>query len=445
MLIARSENHSVEIELCRPGFNCVFFKSDDAGDLARNIVEIVKRPPDWSLQHERISAHVRSRYTLDLMCDGFMRLIKPYLNEQSAVGAPVRVAIAWKGLPYYAARVIAEAIRRRPSWQFTIISSRDEIPYKDTEELVGNRVHWIDAGTRTSWQALGEAEPDIFLITSWPHKAYRMLAIDAKRRHGTTVVSMVDNYLRYTPKQIGGFFYFRLVLRRLYSAMWVPGVYSKRFMRFLGVRHDDIYTGLYSADSDLFKPPAEDALRRGVIFVGQYVERKGLRNLAGAVKRMRKAGKMPDLLLYGQGPMRDELLAQGLRVEGFLQPGDLARAYQEASALVLPSYIDHWGVVAHEAARCGCLLLVTRQCGCSHELVEHGVNGFVMSRSSVREVMAALNWLEGLEPAALKKGRQESMRRAQAISPRDWADTLDILVRRFVPRTNVVPSEKTGS
>jgi glycosyltransferase involved in cell wall biosynthesis len=439
MLIADREQHSVEIELCRRGFNCEFFKSNDPSDLAEKIAELFVRPPVWSLQREQISSDVSSRYTLDLMCEGFMRMIQPHLNEHPAADAPVHVAIAWIGLPYYAARVIAEAMRRHPSWRFTIISSRDDVPYKNTEHFLGNAVHWIDPDKRTSWWRLGEPEPDIFLITSWPHTAYRGLAIDAKRRRDTVVVSMVDNYLRYTLKQLGGFFYFRMVLRPLYSAMWVPGSYSKKFMRFLGVDEANIYTGLYAADGDIFVPPPSDEPRRGIIFVGQYVKRKGLRNLAEAVLREREAGREPELCLIGQGPMREELLAQGLRVEKFLQPEDLARAYQRATALILPSYIDHWGVVVHEAARCGCLLLVTRQCGCSHELVEHGVNGYVMERSSVQEVLAALSWLAGLEPAAAEIGRKESVRRAELISPRHWADTLDKLVQRFVPRASAAP------
>jgi glycosyltransferase involved in cell wall biosynthesis len=444
MLIADGEQHSVEIELCRRGFNCEFFQSNDPRSLAEGLVEFVTRPPVWSLRRDDICADVRSRYTLDAMCDGFMRLFDPHVSDCPALAEPVHVAIAWIGLPYYAARVIAEVMRRHPSWRFTIISSRDNVPYKNTEDLVGNRVHWIDANKPTSWSELGEPEPDIFLITSWPHVAYQTLATEAKRNRDTVIVSMVDNYLRYTIKQFIGFFYFRIFLRPLYSAMWVPGEYSMRFMRFLGVVRDSIYTGLYAADGDIFSPPSPDAPRKGIVFVGQYVRRKGVSNLAAAVKHRAGSGQPLDLRLFGQGPLREELLAQGMRVEEFKQPRELAEIYRDAAALILPSYVDHWGVVVHEAALCGCLLLITRQCGCAHELVQHGVNGYVMSQSSSAEILAAIAWLEGLDATAVAKGRAESLRRARAISPQHWAETLDAMVVRFVPRVGVDPVQTPG-
>lgn len=77
MLIARDEKHSVEIELCRENFNCAFFPSDSPAALADTIVEFVSHPPAWSQRHEEISAALRASYTLDHMCDGFMRLFAP--------------------------------------------------------------------------------------------------------------------------------------------------------------------------------------------------------------------------------------------------------------------------------------------------------------------------------------------------------------------------------
>jgi glycosyltransferase involved in cell wall biosynthesis len=245
---------------------------------------------------------------------------------------------------------------------------------------------------------------------------------------------MVDNYLRFTPKQFVGYLYYRWALRPLFSAVWVPGSFSRKFMRFLGVPNEDIYEGLYSADTDVFCPPSGMGVRRGVAFVGQLVERKGVLDLAVAVEQLTQAGGDPEVRFIGHGVLRERLLAGGMKVEPFLQAPQLAKVYREVSALILPSKIDHWGVVVHEAALCGCLLIVTRQCGSVAEMVEHGVNGYVMKTSSVAEMAAALRWHQGLSREQIDCGRAESVQRGRMISPARWADTLDTLVGRFATR-----------
>jgi glycosyltransferase involved in cell wall biosynthesis len=440
LLFAREDLHSVEISLCELGFNSDSFRSDDPVALSKAIVSFAVQPPHWATKHQDICDRLKRTYTLDEMCSGFMRLFEPALRSYSPLNAPVHVSIAWMGLPYYAARVVQEAQKRHPEWRFTVISSHDSIPYKGIDKMVGGSVHWIDSNKDISWKDLNEPYPDLFVITSWPHRAFRRLAEEAKSRNSTHIVTMVDNYLRYTLKQVAGSFYFRLVLRNLYSAAWVPGRYSRRFMEFLGADPTAIYEGLYAADHDVFSPPDSSHDRRGIIYAGQLVARKGITTLIEALNSLRSTAEQPDIRFVGHGPLRSKIEAAGYPVDPFQQPAELAEFYRRANALILPSRIDHWGVVAHEAALCGCLLLVTRQSGCSAELVSHRLNGYVMESCSVHEIISAYRWLESLDQGAIEAARIESLRLARAISPARWADTLDQLVERFVvPERRAVP------
>jgi glycosyltransferase involved in cell wall biosynthesis len=430
MLIARGERHSVEIELCHSNVNCEFYPSDDREALTDLLVKFIATPPEWALRHGEISATVRNSYTLDRMCDGFATMFDRLTSVacRSRTEA-ISIVIAWVGLPYYAACVIAEAIARHPEFKFTVISSRDHASSDSVSEAIGQEVRWIPADTPISWKDLALEPPDLFIITSWPHVAYQALAREARSAGSTHIVSMVDNYLRYTLKQLAGFLYFRLRLRPLYSAMWVPGEYSRKFMRFLGVDKENIYTGLYAADPGTFSPPFSQVGREGLIFVGQFIRRKGVDQLALAAAKFRdRIG----LKLIGSGPMEGRLKTWGLAVERSKAPAELAEEYRRASALILPSRIDHWGVVIHEAALCGCLLLVTRQCGASCELVQHRANGYIMERSSAKEIEAAVSWLLGLTELEIARGRQLSIARARTISPARWVDTLEEILDRYV-------------
>lgn len=340
----------------------------------------------------------------------------------------MKIAIAWYGLPYYGAKCIAEAIRLNPEVDFVVISTRVGVPYEGIDDLVGGNVHWVDEDCSVRWSDLGGV-PDLFVTTSWSHKSYMMLTKEAKAGGRTRVVSMVDNFYIGTLKQWLGALYFRLNLRYIFDIMWVPGIRGVRFIRFLGMPSRRIVTGLYAADTEIFYPPDDSTNKRqDVVFVGQFIPRKGVHEIVEALQSIRGAKYRELLRLIGHGPLLSELSALGLRVEEFKQPWQLGGIYRSSDALLLPSKIDHWGVVAHEAALCGCLILATRQCACVDDLVTHGVNGYIMRNSSPDEILAAFSWLHGLAPEEKKLGRAHSVEKAAAFSPKRWAATLKKII-----------------
>jgi glycosyltransferase involved in cell wall biosynthesis len=63
---------------------------------------------------------------------------------------------------------------------------------------------------------------------------------------------------------------------------------------------------------------------------------------------------------------------------GFLNQGEIAKAYVAADALVLPSdYGETWGLVVNEAMACGLPAIVSDRVGCGPDLVVPGVTGQV--------------------------------------------------------------------
>lgn len=338
------------------------------------------------------------------------------------------IAIIWNGLPFYAANVIARARMHHPAHEFWIVSTPVGVPYVGIEELLGARVKWIDSTKKISWSEIQIPIPDVCIITSWNHKAYMALASEARAKRCAKIIAMVDNYFHGTFKQWGGAFYFRLRLRRLFSAMWVPGARGRKFMRFLGMSDPCIFEGLYTADPLIFYPPSISADRRQVIFVGQFIHRKGVGKIVEFLNTSDGKKWRECLRIIGHGPLEVELRSAGMPLEPFLQAAELGDAYRSANALLLPSEMDHWGVVVHEAALCGCLILATQQCGSVDDLVEHKKNGYIMRESSSLEIARAFEWLRGLSADQIKTGRQISMSKAAGFSPNLWADTLGKII-----------------
>lgn len=338
------------------------------------------------------------------------------------------ITILWYGLPYYAASCINAAIRSFPGHRIVVIATNVGVPYKDIDIACGVPVLWVDSKADLKWSDLGLDTPDVCVITSWNHRGYRALAVEAKKLKNAVVVSMVDNYFHGTLKQWAGAVYFRLRLRSLFDFMWVPGRRGRQFMRFLGMPDARILEGLYSASPAVFHDSGAPLTRDKVVFVGQFIYRKGVDRILDFLNTNAGGPWRNRIRMIGHGPLTEGLLAAGMQLEPFMQAEELADAYRGASALLLPSQMDHWGVVVHEAALCGCLILATKQCGAVDDLVEHEVNGYIMRESSSAEIARALEWLDGLSVEEINEGRRISVSKAAEFSPKRWADTLGQII-----------------
>jgi glycosyltransferase involved in cell wall biosynthesis len=340
-------------------------------------------------------------------------------RDRRGLGALSGIAIGWHGMPEYARRAIAALVRRCPGVRFTLLTTRsdDYHRYEAAREIAGVPVRVVDDARPQGWSALGEPLPDVFAFTSWDHPSYMRLATELRAAGGATVC-MMDNIANGRPRQWLGAVWFRLRFRRLFSHLLVPGARARAFGRLLGMPDDRIVEGLYGADEKVFAPDglnARESQRTGVLFVGQFITRKGVGALLHACRD--DAQLRGELIMIGTGPLSGVIDAAGVARMDFAPAATLARRYREASLFILPSVCDHWGVVLHEAALAGCLLAATRGCGASDDLIRHGVNGFVMRDSSAAEVSRALAWWRSLEHDSRRAGREVSRARAARFGP----------------------------
>jgi glycosyltransferase involved in cell wall biosynthesis len=310
------------------------------------------------------------------------------------IAPPVRVAVLWE----YLAGYIQAALRGLTALDNTevLVVQRSREPNAEYALELGGACEVIDLT-----EAHGDVDlvarvrafaPDVTLITTNKDPRYDAVARDNHRRGKISVWGSEippRSFWRDSYGMIRG----RLGALRYYDAALVAGAVSHAYARRVGFSENRIFEGLLTCDAGLFRPigiarhqaPPEAPWPRVFLFVGQFIPRKGLDVLLDAYRRYRAATPDPwDLWCAGAGPLRELLEGQpGVRVLDFVPPAECARLMGQAGAFVLPSRIDHWGIVIHEAACAGLPVIASRTSYASADLVEEGRNGHTFSSSDV--------------------------------------------------------------
>jgi colanic acid/amylovoran biosynthesis glycosyltransferase len=186
--------------------------------------------------------------------------------------------------------------------------------------------------------------------------------------------------------------------------------------------------------------PEQPPVRRPVahLFVGRFVEKKGIVVLADAVRRLRAQGDGTPLVCVGDGPLRPllETLARevpGITLTGWLS-ADAVRAHMvDAVALLVPSIIASGGdaeglpSVIPEAMAVSCPVIGSDQGGIA-EAIRHGRTGLLVppgDAEALASAMVRLGQDEGLRDGLGTAGFAEA---SVALNARVQSEKLEALL-----------------
>jgi glycosyltransferase involved in cell wall biosynthesis len=279
------------------------------------------------------------------------------------------------------------------------------------------------------WSAeLRRATPDILLVGSWHIAPYRYVA---RRLRGRSVRFLcMDNQWRATFRQHLGALVSPFYIAPLYDLAFVPGARQRAFARRLGFADGAIIEGHYSCDQPKLAALYAERLRRPLSrrfgFVGRLVEEKGIHGLLGAWRAYReRAGDPWELRVYGSGALRDKLTGvPGLMLEGFVQPEELPARLAACDILVLPSLVEQWGLVIHEAAASGMPIICSDACGAGDAFVRSGENGRIVKAGDAEALCDALCEMSALSEEEIRAMGALSFARGAERTPATWADAV---------------------
>ena len=134
-----------------------------------------------------------------------------------------------------------------------------------------------------------------------------------------------------------------------------------------------------------------------LVCVGRLCEAKGQILLIDAVAELKRRGVRVDLVLAGDGPLREEIeqqvrqrgLEDAVQITGWISSGRVRDEILAARALVLPSFAEGLPVVIMEALALKRPVITTFVAGIP-ELVKAGENGWLIPAGSIGALTAAM-------------------------------------------------------
>lgn len=200
---------------------------------------------------------------------------------------------------------------------------------------------------------------------------------------------------------------------------WISsGRYTSDYLVHYGARRERVYTYPFSSlrESDLLKAPVSQEEKRQlrqalgigdkqlILTIGQFIHRKGFDILLKAAAKIRADATV---CFVGGQPTEEYLQLQkdmgleNVRFLGFMKKEELVRYYQAADVFVLPTREDIWGLVINEAMAYGLPVITTDKCVAGLELVEDGVNGYIVPVKDADALAEKMDALLNSDTAAM--------------------------------------------
>jgi glycosyltransferase involved in cell wall biosynthesis len=246
------------------------------------------------------------------------------------------------------------------------------------------------------------SDADLFVLCGYERLDcwLQLLVLKLRRRK---VALFLDSTANDHPRRLMRDALKRIFLRSL-DGVFGYGQRSKEYVVLLGASPQKVFIPCVAAalKSDFSAAAVLEArCRAGLsahspqfLFVGRLVLAKGVDLLIDAFAKIRNDFPLARLVIVGDGPQRQFLQAKAasllpncsVQFKGIETGVDLSAEFAHATALVLSSTSEPWGLVVNEALAHGCPVIVSDCCGCGPELVINGETGYLHRTGDIEDL-----------------------------------------------------------
>ena len=306
--------------------------------------------------------------------------------------------------------------------------NQPDAPFETAKFInLGKVINRYDCSNETILKQILEFQPTAILTSGWRDKGYVKICRALKSK-GITIIAGCDTQWKGSLKQYVASWLAPLHIQKFIDVLWVTGERQRCLAQALGYTGEQCWEGYYACDWASFAHQTihqDSSHSPYFLYVGRYAPEKGLDILSAAYKNYAIQVHKPwRLVCAGAGPLESMLLESGAEDKGFVQPEDLPALMKGASAFVLPSRFEPWGVVAQEAAASSLPLILSNACGAGVHLLHDHYNGFNFSADSVGSLTQALRAMHSLPLPQRQAFGQASYELSKQYTPKRWSETL---------------------
>lgn len=295
--------------------------------------------------------------------------------------------------------------------------------------------------------------PSILIIAGYAYPAFRTAASWAKKQQIKTILlsdsQEIDQPRNFLKETLKGFW-----IRQTYDAAFVAGASAAFYLTRLGFPSHKIWRGYDVVDNNYFGSKADmtqetaKQQREGLglpshyfLFVGRFASEKNLHRLLQAYHYYCQQIEQPawSLVMLGSGELEEDLKTTAANLEleqvfwlGFKQIEELPTYYALASALILPSLSEPWGLVVNEAMACGLPILISDRCGSLYDLVFPGINGSIFNPLDPESIASSMIDITEQSENIRHQMGNNSQQIIANYTPQHWAVALNDCIQSLV-------------
>lgn len=238
--------------------------------------------------------------------------------------------------------------------------------------------------------------PSVVIVTGYDSLQYWEALLYAKIFGKKTVLWSGSTLLSSRSKnkyinQLKSFF-----IRR-FDTYYTYGSQATEYLIHHGADRDSVVTGTNTVDTGYFKQHTTnempDRKMLKFLYVGQLLERKGLENTLKAFGTLDRNDW--SLAVIGKGPDEEKLkqlvsdlhLQSNVHFLGYKQKEEILGYFSDSHILIMPSYLEVWGLVLNEALASGLFCLSSKYAGATFDLIEEGENGYIIDPLDIDDIV----------------------------------------------------------
>tara|TARA_B100000212_G_scaffold340008_1_gene319615 strand:- start:2968 stop:4131 length:1164 start_codon:yes stop_codon:yes gene_type:complete len=266
-----------------------------------------------------------------------------------------------------------------------------------------------------------QIKPNAIISVGWADRSYQRLLLYGNINK-IPVLIVSDSIIRTENNRKRPFLkeFIKKIILKGYSSAFVAGTESKNYLLRLGFDRKRIFSPWDVIDNNFYEkyiPENNISKNNYFLCVSRLIKRKNLINLIKSFAYYQECGGKWGLKIIGSGDEYNKLMEESKKISNkdnfeiinWLQIEKLVKYYKNASAFILPSYFDTWGLVVNEAIASGLPCIVSENCGCAADLINNNISGLIFDPYDLNELSYCMKLIENQD----EKERQKMIKFAR--------------------------------